>query len=101
MSELLSVPEAAGRAGVSEKTLRNAIHEGELEAQKVGASWVIEADDLEAWVADLDENEDDDDTEDGPEDDTDDEDDGEDDEIDDEDDDEPNEDEDEDDECRG
>ena len=48
--QLLSVPEVARLAGVSEWIVRQAIHAGELEAQRVGRAWAIRRGDAEDWL---------------------------------------------------
>ena len=53
MVELLSVPQAARRIGASEKVVREAIHSGELAGEKVGASWVLGLDDVDAFAEEL------------------------------------------------
>ena len=55
--ELLSVPEVARLAGVSEWIVRRAIHAGELEAQRVGRAWAIRRGDAEDWIEALAEQE--------------------------------------------
>jgi len=47
---MLSVPEAARQAEVSEGVIRAAIHAGELEAEKIGPAFAIAVDDLEEWM---------------------------------------------------
>lgn len=45
---MLTVPEAATRAGRNPETIRRWIREGKLRARKVGTQHVVEEDDLEA-----------------------------------------------------
>ena len=45
---MLTVPEAARRAGRNPETIRRWIREGKLRAHKVGTQHVLEEDDLEA-----------------------------------------------------
>ena len=49
---MLTVPEAARRAGRDPETIRRWIRLGRLRARKVGTQHVIEEDDLEAMLAD-------------------------------------------------
>ena len=49
---MLTVPEAARRAGRDPETIRRWIRLGKLRASKVGTQHVIEEDDLEAMLAD-------------------------------------------------
>ncbi len=65
--ELLSVPEVARLAEVSEREVREAIRQEVLPAEKVGASWAIRKDDAEDWVDELDDEEDEDDADDDDE----------------------------------
>jgi excisionase family DNA binding protein len=58
---LFTVPEAARKAGVSAKMVRQAIYDEELEAAKFGPSWMITEEDLTAWIEALDEDDDADD----------------------------------------
>jgi excisionase family DNA binding protein len=48
---MLTVPEAARRAGRDPETIRRWIRVGKLRARKVGTQHVIEEDDLEATLA--------------------------------------------------
>jgi excisionase family DNA binding protein len=57
MSRLVTVAEAAREAEVSERVVRAAINDGELSAEKVGAQWMIDPDDLNAWIAEMDADE--------------------------------------------
>lgn len=52
---MLTVPEAAKRAGRDPETIRRWIRVGRLRAHKVGTQHVIEEDDLEAALGDGDE----------------------------------------------
>jgi excisionase family DNA binding protein len=47
---MLTVPQAARRAGRDPETIRRWIRSGRLRAQKVGTQHVIEADDLDALI---------------------------------------------------
>jgi excisionase family DNA binding protein len=47
---MITVPEAAKRAGRDPETIRRWIRSGELRAQKVGTHHVIEEEDLEALL---------------------------------------------------
>jgi excisionase family DNA binding protein len=47
---LLTVPEAAKRAGKNPETIRRWIREGKLRAHKVGTQHVIEEEDLEGLI---------------------------------------------------
>ena len=47
---MLTVPEAARRAGRNPETIRRWIREGKLPARKVGTQHVLEEDDLEAYL---------------------------------------------------
>jgi excisionase family DNA binding protein len=49
-TQMLTVPEAAKRAGRNPETVRRWIREGKLPARKVGTQHVIEEQDLEAIV---------------------------------------------------
>ncbi len=49
---MLTVPEAAKRAGRNAETIRRWIREGKLRARKVGTQHVIEDDDLESVLDD-------------------------------------------------
>ncbi len=49
---MLTVPEAAKRAGRDPETIRRWIRTGKLQARKVGTQHVIEEDDLEAMLVD-------------------------------------------------
>ncbi len=53
MPKMLTVPEAAREAEVSEKVVREAIHNGELEAEKVANLWLIDPDDLAEWLKEI------------------------------------------------
>ena len=50
MAALLTVREVAERSKLSEKTVRRAIHSGELEAKKLRGCWRIREAAYEAWV---------------------------------------------------
>ena len=50
---MLTVPEAARRAGRDPETIRRWIRAGRLRARKVGTQHVIEEDDLEATLAEI------------------------------------------------
>lgn len=49
---MLTVPEAARRAGRNPETIRRWIREGKLRATKVGTQHILEERDLEAMLAD-------------------------------------------------
>lgn len=49
--KLLTLTEAARRFGCSTATLRRAIGLGQLQAEKYGSFWLVEAAAMEAWVA--------------------------------------------------
>jgi excisionase family DNA binding protein len=49
-SDLISVPEAAHRAGVARNTLHLAAKRGAIKAVKLGRGWFIYASDIERWV---------------------------------------------------
>ena len=49
--ELYSVTECAAKAGLRPVSIRVAITEGRLRAKKVGAQWVVEAGDIEDFIA--------------------------------------------------
>ncbi len=48
--ELLSPAKAAVIAGCHNDTIRRAIENGFLSAQRVGRSWIIKRSDLQAWI---------------------------------------------------
>jgi excisionase family DNA binding protein len=48
-TELLSVPDAAKRLGISEETVRRHVRSGKLRAEKLGHQWFIHVDDLRAF----------------------------------------------------
>ena len=47
--DLISVPEAAERAGVHRNTMRLAAKNGNIKAIKPGRNWLIYASDIERW----------------------------------------------------
>ena len=49
MPRMMGVPEAARRVRVSEKTIREAITQRELAAEKIGPAWAINPADLADW----------------------------------------------------
>lgn len=49
---MLTVPEAASRAGRNPETIRRWIREGKLRARKVGTQHVIEEEDLDTAIED-------------------------------------------------
>ena len=49
LPELVSVPEAAKRAGVARNTIRLAATKGTIKAIKPGRNWLIFASDIERW----------------------------------------------------
>ena len=48
--EFLSPPQAAELAGIHDDTVRRAIEFGLLKASKVGRTWAIRREDLQAWI---------------------------------------------------
>jgi excisionase family DNA binding protein len=48
--ELLSPSQAAQIVGCHNDTIRRAIEAGFLPAQRVGRSWIIKREDIEAWI---------------------------------------------------
>lgn len=52
---MLTVPEAARRAGRNPETIRRWIREGKLRARKVGTQHVLEEADLDAFIGRFDE----------------------------------------------
>ena len=65
---MLTVPQAARKAGMSEGAVRAAIHEGELPAERVGNAFGIMEDDLEAWLESAEADDEDEDDTDGEDD---------------------------------
>lgn len=49
LSDLISVPEAARRAGVSRNTIHRAAKSGLIKSVKLGRDWFVAASDLERW----------------------------------------------------
>lgn len=49
LSDLISVPEAARRAGVARNTIHRAAKSGKLKAIKPGRNWLVFASDIERW----------------------------------------------------
>ena len=49
INDLISVPEAANRAGVARNTMRLAAKNGRIKAVKPGRDWLIFASDIERW----------------------------------------------------
>ncbi len=49
MQDLISVPEAAKRAGVARNTIRLAAKKGAIKAIKLGRDWFIYASDIGRW----------------------------------------------------
>jgi excisionase family DNA binding protein len=49
LPDLLSVPEAAQRAGVARNTMRLAAKNGAIKAKKLGRNWLVDASDIERW----------------------------------------------------
>ena len=49
MNDLISVPEAARRAGVARNTMFLAARNGTIKALKLGRDWHIYASDLDRW----------------------------------------------------
>lgn len=52
--QTLTVTEAAIRADLTTRAIRKACSERRLPARKVGRSWVIDREELEAWIGDKD-----------------------------------------------
>lgn len=50
MGNLISVPEAAKRAGVARNTMRLAAKSGAIKAVRLGRNWLIYASDIERWA---------------------------------------------------
>ncbi|MBA3396022.1 MAG: helix-turn-helix domain-containing protein [Deltaproteobacteria bacterium] len=59
--KFISTTEAAETAEVSPETIRRWISTGVMEADRVAGRWLIAADDLEALLCDLDDEDEDDD----------------------------------------
>lgn len=51
-SDVLSITEAAKFAGMHPVSIRAAVRQGRLSAQKVGSYWAVRLSDLRAWLAD-------------------------------------------------
>lgn len=49
LPELISVPEAADRAGVARNTIYLAAKNGTIKAIRPGRNWLIYAEDIERW----------------------------------------------------
>lgn len=49
LDDLISVPEAARRAGVARNTMYRAAKSGKVKARKLGRDYFIDAGDLERW----------------------------------------------------
>ncbi|MCZ7538814.1 MAG: helix-turn-helix domain-containing protein [Anaerolineae bacterium] len=49
VSDLISVPEAARRAGVARNTIHRAAKSGKLKAIKPGRNWLVFSSDIERW----------------------------------------------------
>lgn len=49
LSEVLTLADAAKQLGLAHATLRRQIHNGRLQAVKVGTSWVITEDELKRY----------------------------------------------------
>ncbi|MEO8609109.1 MAG: helix-turn-helix domain-containing protein [Chloroflexota bacterium] len=49
LPDLVSVPEAAQRAGVARNTMRLAAKYGAIKAKKLGRNWLVDASDIERW----------------------------------------------------
>jgi excisionase family DNA binding protein len=52
VNDLISVPEAAKRAGVARNTMRLAAKSGAIKAIKPGRNWLVFASDVERWKRD-------------------------------------------------
>ncbi len=53
MKDLISVPEAAKRAGVARNTMFLAARNGTIKALKLGRDWHIYATDIERWMREV------------------------------------------------
>ena len=49
MHDLISVPEAAKRAGVSRDTMRRAAKNGTIKAERLGRDWFVHSEDITRW----------------------------------------------------
>ncbi|MCI0708627.1 MAG: helix-turn-helix domain-containing protein [Chloroflexi bacterium] len=49
LKDLISVPEAARRAGVARNTIHRAAKSGTIKAVKLGRNWLVYASDLNRW----------------------------------------------------
>ena len=49
MYDLIPVPEAAKRAGVSRDTMRRAAKNGSIKAERLGRDWFIHSEDIARW----------------------------------------------------
>lgn len=49
LDNLISVPEAAKRAGVARNTMHRAVKDGTIKGRKLGRDWFIDATDIERW----------------------------------------------------
>ena len=49
--ESLTIPEAARKFKISERTLRQAARRGNLRARKFGRDWMVTAEDVGQWIA--------------------------------------------------
>ena len=49
VKDLISVPEAARRAGIAVNTMRLAARHGTIKAIKPGRNWLIDASDIPRW----------------------------------------------------
>lgn len=47
--DLISVPEAARRAGVARNTIHRAAKSGKIKAVKPGRNWLVYASDIDRW----------------------------------------------------
>jgi excisionase family DNA binding protein len=49
IENLISVPEAAKRAGVARNTMRLAAKNGRIKAMRLGRNWLVDASDINRW----------------------------------------------------
>jgi excisionase family DNA binding protein len=49
LKDLISVPQAARRAGVARNTMRLAAKRGTIKAVRIGRDWFVYASDIERW----------------------------------------------------
>lgn len=49
VDDLISVPDAAKRAGVARNTIHRAVKDGKIKGRKIGRDWFVEVSDIERW----------------------------------------------------